>query len=91
MIIICDSLATQVNHSCYFNDPVDFLTNSSDHAESTDFIPQQPVNENPETPTLNYQQGDKTSWYIISIVYSPSFYSMKHKQLVNSSETADAF
>ncbi|XP_026223066.1 double-strand-break repair protein rad21-like protein 1 isoform X1 [Anabas testudineus] len=37
-------------------DLLDFLTNSSDHAESTDFIPQQPVNENPETPTLNYQQ-----------------------------------
>ncbi|KAM7405109.1 hypothetical protein PAMP_012394 [Pampus punctatissimus] len=36
-------------------DLLDFLTNSSDYPESTDFIPEEPQNENPENPTVNYQ------------------------------------
>ncbi|XP_038578218.1 double-strand-break repair protein rad21-like protein 1 isoform X1 [Micropterus salmoides] len=37
-------------------DLLDFLTNSSDHIESTDLIPEEPHNENPEISTVNYQQ-----------------------------------
>ncbi|XP_070767243.1 double-strand-break repair protein rad21-like protein 1 [Enoplosus armatus] len=37
-------------------DLLDFLTNSSDHIESTDFVSEEPHNENPEIATLNYQQ-----------------------------------
>ncbi|XP_040009021.1 double-strand-break repair protein rad21-like protein 1 isoform X2 [Xiphias gladius] len=37
-------------------DLLDFLTNSSDHAESTDFIPEASQNENPEKSTLGYQR-----------------------------------
>ncbi|XP_044067472.1 double-strand-break repair protein rad21-like protein 1 isoform X2 [Siniperca chuatsi] len=42
-------------------DLLDFLTISSDHIESTDFIPEEPHNEKPENSTLNYQQdADRT-------------------------------
>lgn len=44
-----------------FNDPLDFLANSSDYPESTDFIPE-PQNENPGNSTLNYQHGKNSSW-----------------------------
>ncbi|XP_040908470.1 double-strand-break repair protein rad21-like protein 1 [Toxotes jaculatrix] len=37
-------------------DLLDFLTYSSDHTESTDFIPEEPQNKNLENTTLNYQQ-----------------------------------
>nr|XP_046251712.1 double-strand-break repair protein rad21-like protein 1 [Scatophagus argus] len=37
-------------------DLLDFLMNISDQAESTDTIPEEPQNENPETTALNYQQ-----------------------------------
>ncbi|KAK2897315.1 hypothetical protein Q8A73_013695 [Channa argus] len=37
-------------------DLLDFLTNSSDNAESTDFIPQEPQDENLELKTLDCQQ-----------------------------------
>ncbi|XP_062283119.1 double-strand-break repair protein rad21-like protein 1 [Scomber scombrus] len=36
-------------------DLLDFLAISSDYPESTDFIPEEPRTENPETFTLNYQ------------------------------------
>ncbi|KAM9856151.1 double-strand-break repair protein rad21-like protein 1 [Aulostomus maculatus] len=36
-------------------DLFDFLTNSGERAESTDFIPEEPQSENPKKPTLNYQ------------------------------------
>ncbi|XP_071756283.2 double-strand-break repair protein rad21-like protein 1 [Centroberyx gerrardi] len=39
-------------------DPLDFLTNSSDHAGSADLIPQEPQNEKPETSTMNCHQDD---------------------------------
>ncbi|XP_034393521.1 double-strand-break repair protein rad21-like protein 1 [Cyclopterus lumpus] len=37
-------------------DLLDFLTNSSDNAESTDFILEEPQKRNPEIATLNHQQ-----------------------------------
>ncbi|KAM9351023.1 double-strand-break repair protein rad21-like protein 1 [Symphorus nematophorus] len=40
-------------------DLLDFLTNSSDNAESTDFIPEEPQNENPEISAPNYEQEAK--------------------------------
>ncbi|GAA6216576.1 double-strand-break repair protein rad21 homolog isoform X2 [Lates japonicus] len=43
-------------------DLLDFLTNSSDDAESTDFIPERPRNENPENSLLNYQQDADRSF-----------------------------
>ncbi|XP_044207355.1 double-strand-break repair protein rad21-like protein 1 [Thunnus albacares] len=36
-------------------DLLDFLTNSSDYPESTDFIPEEPKNENPENSRFNYK------------------------------------
>lgn len=43
---------------------VDFLTNSSENAESNDFVPEQPLNENPEISALSNQQGENLLWYI---------------------------
>lgn len=43
-----------------FNDPVDFLTNSSDNAESTDFIPEE--RQTKDITTLSYEQGDNSLW-----------------------------
>ncbi|XP_041802585.1 double-strand-break repair protein rad21-like protein 1 [Chelmon rostratus] len=37
-------------------DLLDFLTDFSDHTESTEFIPEVPQKENPEMSALNYQQ-----------------------------------
>ncbi|XP_037628033.1 double-strand-break repair protein rad21-like protein 1 [Sebastes umbrosus] len=37
-------------------DLLDFLTNSSDDVASNDFLLEEPQNENPEIPALNYQQ-----------------------------------
>lgn len=44
-----------------FSDPVDFLTISSDHAESTDLMPEEPQNEISKTSRSleNDQQGYK--------------------------------
>lgn len=44
-------------------DLADFLTNSSDHAESADFVLEEPQNKNPETSALSYPQGDNHDKY----------------------------
>lgn len=45
----------------YSIDYVDFFTNTSDPAESNDFSPEEPHNENVENSTLSDQQGDNSS------------------------------
>ncbi|XP_026189038.1 double-strand-break repair protein rad21-like protein 1 [Mastacembelus armatus] len=48
-------------------DLLDFLTNSSNNAESTDFVSEECPNENPDMSTPNYQQGDYKSMLIYNL------------------------
>ncbi|XP_070824946.1 double-strand-break repair protein rad21-like protein 1 [Chaetodon trifascialis] len=60
------SLQSLTQHGDAFGDEdkgfdlLDFLTNFSDHAESTAFIPEEPQKGNPEIPSLSHQQDADT-------------------------------
>lgn len=58
-----------------FNDPADFLTISSDHAESPDFVREE--DDNPESSALNYQQGDNKCYFCTLFFQLGLFVSLK--------------